>query len=184
MAHRFGEMTQENQQGDIVLSGTKECLDVARLLLRHGANTDARIRLADIPRARRADCRYGDGCAALHVAAMTHRDVADMVEALLRAGAAPDVTTRGWTPLMSAAASSLKLTRCLLDAGASPLARATDGADAFQGVAHCTRLLNSYSNSDSCVWPTTLSAARLSALTRGSLRSTACRSRRSSQPRC
>jgi hypothetical protein len=117
--------------------GGQEAVDVVRTLLRFpGADPNVRIGAtsAGLLHAHSALplAEYTEGATALHMAAQGSLHEAALLEALLAGGA--DVAARdarGATPLCYAAPYSLHLARCLLDAGACPLAADEDGVCAL-----------------------------------------------------
>jgi hypothetical protein len=142
-AHYNIELTDANQRDnmdDVRQGGTDEAVDVVRTLLRF-PGTDANVRIgstsAGLPYST-LPMSYPEGATALHMAAQASLHEAALLEALLAGGAEVDARDAvGATPLLYAASYSLHLTRCLLDAGASPLAADDGGLCALLQAAVC-----------------------------------------------
>jgi ankyrin repeat protein len=116
---------------------------VVHLLLRHGADPNARVSVPPDG----GDERYAE-FTALHLAAAHTMEDVGLAHALLQSGATVDARNAdGVTPLQLAAACSFSITRLLLEAGASPLLRSHDGCCALDELAYCKRTLDCYNTS-------------------------------------
>ncbi len=143
-AHYNIELTDANQRDnmdDVRQGGTDEAVDVVRMLL-HFPGADANVRIgstsAGLLPYSALPLGYSEGATALHMAAEASLHEAALLQALLAGGAEVDARdASGATPLFYAASHSMHLTRCLLDAGASPLAADDGGMCALLQAAVC-----------------------------------------------
>jgi hypothetical protein len=134
------------QDADMSVAKHRACmatsLQVVRLLLRHGANVHARIRRIDDDE---GECRYHAyverATPLLMAASGSRREVPDLAEMLLAAGAKVDAYCddgEHTSLMLTVEGCSLRMTHCLLRAGASPLVIDDYDECALQKLVMCT----------------------------------------------